>query len=46
MKQKSKDSKTSAVKYYLKSLNYTETTVIFGCSRQSLTHRVKQFESC
>ena len=44
MKHKSKDYKMSAVKYYLKSLNYTETATIFGCSRQSLTRWVKQPE--
>ena len=44
MKHKSRDYKISAVKYYLKSLNYTETATIFGCSRQSLTRWVKQPE--
>lgn len=44
MKHKSRDYKISAVKYYLKSLNYTETATIFGCSRQSLTRWAKQFE--
>jgi len=34
----------STVKYYLNSLNYTETEIIFGCSRQSLMRWVKQFE--
>jgi len=45
MKHKSRDYKMSAVKYYLKSLNYTETATIFGCSRQSLTRWVKQFNN-
>ena len=44
MKHKSEDYKISAVKYYLNSLNYTETAIIFGCSRQSLMRWVKQFE--
>ena len=44
MKHKSKDYKISALKYYLNSLNYTETAIIFGCSRQSLMRWVKQFE--
>ena len=44
MKHKSEDYKVSAVKYYLNSLNYTETARIFSCSRQSLMRWVKQFE--
>jgi len=44
MKHKSEDYKISAVKYYLNSLYYTETAIIFGCSRQSLMRWVKQFE--
>ena len=44
MKHKSEDYKISAAKYYLNSLNYTETAIIFGCSRQSLMRWVKQFE--
>jgi hypothetical protein len=36
MKHKSDDYKISAAKYYLNSLNYTETAIISDCSRQSL----------
>ena len=44
MKHKSEDYKISAMKYYLNSLNYTETAIIFGCSRQSLMRWIKQFK--
>ena len=44
MKHKSEDYKISAIKYYLKSLNYVKTAKIFGCSRQSLMRWVKHFK--
>jgi len=44
MKHKSEDYKISAMKYYLNSLNYTETAIIFDCSRQSLMRWIKQFK--
>ena len=43
-KHKSQDYKLSAVKYYLKSKNASETCRIFECSSRSLMRWVKKYE--
>ena len=44
-KHKSKDYKLSAVKYYLKSKNASETCQIFECSSRSLMGWVKKYQT-
>ena len=43
--RKSQDYKLSAVKYYLKSKNASETCRIFECSSRSLMRWVKKFQT-
>ena len=42
---KSQDYKLSAVKYYLKSKNASETCRIFECSTRSLMRWVKKYQT-
>ena len=42
---KSQDYKLSAVKYYLKSKNASETCRIFECSSRSLMRWVKKYKT-
>ena len=42
---KSQDYKLSAVKYYLKSKNTSETCQIFECSSRSLMRWIKKFQT-
>ena len=44
-KHKSQDYKLSAVKYYLKSKNASETCRIFECSSRSLMRWVKKYKT-
>lgn len=44
-KHKSQDYKLSAVKYYLKSKNASETCRIFECSPRSLMRWVKKYQT-
>ncbi len=44
-KHKSQDYKLSAVKYYLKSKNASETCRIFECSSRSLMRWVNKYQN-